>query len=75
MHKFKEENKNVNFPTKFCLGSISIKVDYAQSEDLSLKGNADNDIISIQGYPVVKANRKQCFTLFLREYQINNQHS
>ena len=29
MHKFKEENKNVNFPTKFCLGSISIKVDYA----------------------------------------------
>ena len=29
MHKFKEENKNVNFPTKFCLGSISSKVDYA----------------------------------------------
>ena len=41
--KFKASNKNVNFTTQFCLGSISNKFDYeAEAEfeaEVSLKGN------------------------------------
>ena len=37
--KFKVSNKNSNFPSQFCLGSISNKFDYTDSEELSLKGN------------------------------------
>ena len=32
IYKFKADNKNVNFPTQFCLGSISNKFDYVKSE-------------------------------------------
>ena len=36
---FKVNNKNVNFPTKFCLGSISNWFDDTDSREASLKGN------------------------------------
>ena len=39
VYKFKADDKNVNFPTQFCLGSISNKFDAADSRQLSLKGN------------------------------------
>ena len=39
INKFKANNKNGNFPTQFCLGSISSKFDYVESEKLSLKGS------------------------------------
>ena len=39
IYKFKADDKNVNFPTQFCLGSISNKFDAADSRQLSLKGN------------------------------------
>ena len=32
-------NKNVNFATQFCLGSISNKFNYVDAEEISLKGN------------------------------------
>ena len=38
--KFKASNKNVNFPTQLCLGSISNGFGPTESRELSLKGNA-----------------------------------
>ena len=38
IYKFKASNKNVNFPSQFCLGSISNKFNYVESEEVSLKG-------------------------------------
>ena len=39
VYKFKTSSKNVNFPSQFCLGSISNKFDYSDAEEVSLKGN------------------------------------
>ena len=37
--KFKGDNKDVNFPTKICLGSISDKFDYDEIKEVSPEGN------------------------------------
>ena len=37
--KFKTDNKNVNFPTQFCLGSISNGFSAAESREVSLNRN------------------------------------
>ena len=37
--KFKDDNKNVNFPTWFCLGSISDGPSATESREVSLNGN------------------------------------
>ena len=37
--KFKADNKNVNFPTQFCLGSISNWFSTMESREVSLTGN------------------------------------
>ena len=37
--KFQANNKSVNFPSRFCLESISNKFDYVESEEISLKAN------------------------------------
>ena len=37
--KFKADNKNVNFPTQFCLGSISNRFSATESREVSLNGN------------------------------------
>ena len=37
--KSKASNKNVNFLTEFCLGSISNQLNYVESEKVSFKGN------------------------------------
>ena len=39
IYKFKENNKNFNFPNKFCLGSMSKNFDYVKAKEVSLKGN------------------------------------
>ena len=39
IYKFKANNGNVNFPSQFCLGSISNEFDFADSEEVSFKGN------------------------------------
>ena len=36
---FKADNKNVNFPTQFCLGSISNGFSTTESREVSSKGN------------------------------------
>ena len=40
---FKADNKYVNFPTQFCLGSISNGFDAINSRGVPLEGNA-NDV-------------------------------
>ena len=37
--KFKADNKNVNFPTQFCLERTSKKIDAIESREVFLKGN------------------------------------
>ena len=37
IYRFKADNKDVNLPTQFCLGSISNKFDYVESEEVFLK--------------------------------------
>ena len=40
--KFKADNKNVNFPYQFCLGSISNGFSNTESREVSLNGNMYN---------------------------------
>ena len=69
IYKFKASNKNVNFPSQFCLGSITNIFDYVDSEEVSLKGNMYNfsidygsidkpDILNIHKYLMSKNNIK-----------------
>ena len=39
MFKFTADNKNVNFPTQFCVGSISNGFSATESREVSLNGN------------------------------------
>ena len=69
IYKFKANNKNVNFPTMFCLGKISNKFDANESREVPLKGNVydfffdynavdRSDILNIHKYLMVKINIK-----------------
>ena len=63
--KFKADNKNVNFPTQFCLGSISNGFRATESREVSLNGNVydfsvdynsmdKSGILNIQKYLMTK---------------------
>ena len=65
IYKFKVNNKNVNFPTQFYLGTICNKFGHTDSRVVSLKGNVfhfsvnynttDNpDILNIHKHLMVK---------------------
>ena len=65
--KFKSDNKNFNFPTRFCLGSVSNGYNNTESRDVSLNGNVydfsldynfidKSDIINIHQYLMTKKN-------------------
>ena len=69
IYKFKTDNKNVNVPTQFCLGSISNGFGATDTREVSLKGNVYNfsvgynaidksDILNIDKYLMVKNNIK-----------------
>ena len=69
MFKFKADNKNVNFLSQFCLGSLSDKSGATKSIEVSLKGNAYDfsvnyiafdkcDILNIHKYLKFKNNIK-----------------
>ena len=58
---FKADNKNINFPTQFCLGSISNGFSATEIKEVSLYGNVydfsvdyssidKSDILNIQKY-------------------------
>ena len=55
--KFKDDNKNVNFPTQFCLGSISNGFRNTESREVSLNENVYDfsvDKSSIDKYDILK---------------------
>ena len=67
--KFKADNKNVNFPNQFCLGSISNAFSATESREVPLNGNVNDfsvdynsidkfDILKIQKYLMTKNNIK-----------------
>ena len=67
--KFKADNKNVDFPTPFCLGSIPNGFSNTESTEVSLNGNRydfsvdynfidKSDILNIQNYLMKKNNIK-----------------
>ena len=67
--KFKAENENVNFPTQFCLGSISNEFSATESRKVFLNGNAYGfpvdcnsivkpDILKLHKYLMTKNNIK-----------------
>ena len=72
--KFKADNKIVNFPTQFCLGSISNGFSAAESREVSLNGNVygfsvyynsidKSNILNTRKYLMSKDNIKYCSTL------------
>ena len=67
--KFKSDNKNVSFPTQFCLGSVSNGFSATESREVSLNGNVydfsvdynsidKSDILNIHKYSMTKNNIK-----------------
>ena len=67
IYKFKADNKDVKFPSQFCLGSISNKFDYVEAEEVCLKGNVyeveynaidKSGISNIHKYLIAKNNIK-----------------
>ena len=67
--KFKADNKNFKFPTRFCLGSISDRFSATESRKVSLNGNLydfsvdcnsidKSDILNIYKYLMTKNNIK-----------------
>ena len=69
IYKFKADNKYVNFPTQFCLGSIPNG--FSATKEVSLKGNVHDfsvdynsidksDILNIRKYLMTKSNVKSC---------------
>ena len=71
IYKFKADNKYVNFPTQFCLGSIPNGFSATESKEVSLKGNVHDfsvdynsidksDILNIRKYLMTKSNIKSC---------------
>ena len=74
--KFKSDNKNVNFQTRFCLGSISDRFSATEFRDVCLNENMydflvhysfidKSDIFNICKYLMTKNNIKQCSTCLL----------
>ena len=68
--KFKADNKNINFPTQFYLGSISNEFGVTASREVSLKENVygfsvdyndinKSDILNIHKYLMVKNKTKE----------------
>ena len=67
--KYKADNKNINFPTQFCLGSISNGLNALESREASFNGNFYDflvnyssidkcDILNIHKYLMIKNNIK-----------------
>ena len=72
--KFKAHKKNFNFPTWFCLGSISNGFSSTESRDVSLNGNVYDfsvdynaidkfGMLNIPKYLMTKNNIKKCSAL------------
>ena len=56
--KFKANNKNINFPNEFCLGSISNGFSANESREVSLSGNVNDFSLKIHKYLMTMNNIK-----------------
>ena len=74
----KTDNKNVNFPTQFCLASISNGFSATESREVSLNGNVYDfsldynsidysDILNIHKYLMIKNNIRIICSAFLKK--------
>ena len=79
LFKFKMDNKNVNFQTRLCLGSIFDGFSTTASREASLNGNEydlsvdyisidKSDILTIHKYLMTTNNMKQCLVCLLYYY-------
>ena len=70
--KFKANNKSLNFPTQFCLGSICNGFSAAESREVFLNENMydvsvdydsidKSEILSIHKYLTIKNKMKYCY--------------
>ena len=60
LFKFKANNKKINFPNQFCLGSISNGFSANESREVSLSGNVNDfsvDYNSIDKYDILKIHK------------------
>ena len=69
--KFKAGNKDINFPTQFCLGNMSNRFSATELGGASLNGNIfdfsidynsidKSDLLNTHKYLMTKNNIKQC---------------
>ena len=65
-YKFKDSNKNVNFPNEFCLRGISNKFSYVKAEEVSLKGNVYDFSVDYK-----TTNKSDIFILNIHKYLMN----
>ena len=77
--KFKIDNKNVNFPTKFCLENMSNGYSATESKEVSLNRNVYefsldfnyiniSGILNIQKYLMTTNKIKQCSSLLKKRF-------
>ena len=60
LFKFKANNKNINFPNQFCLGSISNAFSATESREVPLNGNVNDfsvDYSSIDKFDILKIHK------------------
>ena len=75
--KFKADNKNVNFPTQFCLGSIFNEFSATECTEVSLNGKLYNfsvDYNSIDTSDILQGhsqNLKQVPQTFMKVFDVD----
>ena len=68
IYKSKASNKNVNFQSQFCLGSISNKFDYVDSEEVSFTGNVHD--FSVDYVAINKSSNLNIHKNLMNKYSI-----
>ena len=65
---FQVDNKNVNFPTQFCLGNISNEFSNTESREVSLNGNVYD--FSVDFNSIDKSNILNIYKYLMTENNI-----
>lgn len=50
IYKIKADNKNVDLPIQFCLGSLSNKFDFNDIKEVSFKGNVYDFLVDYNAF-------------------------
>ena len=69
--KFKADNKNINFPTQFCLASISNGFSGSESREVSLNGNVHGFLVNYNSdkSDLLTFTNIQCLSIILNNVQ------